>query len=250
MTMQSVLTREQMEEVRTRYRLTSAGKLAKEYGCSRGVIAGIWKRNRDRIGLPIKPTITEINKDRDDEIFRRYCDLTQGATLIAAEMGLGTRLVENVLKRKRKKAGMKPHRKHSGAVPKKDRPRRKEIRVTGEDGKPLPYAPPHAPAYGPPVTFEQLDDLLLSDSAVIMCRHYVGNANDSLFCGRPSKPGRPYCFEHAMLAYRSDRAPPRTQATADKIKKQAREFLEWRRRQAETQERVRAAVNRVIRRAA
>lgn len=231
MTMQSVLTREQMEEVRARYRLTSAGNLAKEYGCSRGVIAGIWKRNRDRIGLPIKPTITEINKDRDDEIFRRYCDLTQGATLIGAEMGLGVRLIENVLKRMRKAVGMKARGRPPGKRRSKMRHATKEKRTLGDDGKPLPYAPPHAPAYGPPVTFDDLDDLLLSDSAVIMCRHYVGNPTDSLFCGQPSEPGRPYCENHVMLAYRSERAPPRTQATADKIKKQAREFLEWRRRQ-------------------
>lgn len=107
------------------------------------------------------------------------------------------------------------------------RPRRcPQQRVIGPNGKPLPLFP-HAPSYGPPVTFDELDKLPLGESEICMCRHYVGNPDDTLFCGRLSLPGRPYCEEHTMIAYRAGRASPRTHRT--KVKRTAEMFLEWRR---------------------
>lgn len=136
------------------------------------------------------------------------------------------------------------HRKHNNLAPLKRSPpsrlgrglkkttRQTKRRVIGQNGLPLPFHAPLVPSYGPPVTFDELDKLPLGESEICMCRHYVGDPAESLFCGRPSAPGRAYCVEHAMLAYRSGRAPLRTKDNEDKIKKQAMEFLEWRARQA------------------
>ncbi len=216
----------------SKYGQVSASNLATELNCSRNVIAGTWRRHRKENNLePLRP-YHDLN-ERNKEIFDRYKDLGQYASQIASEMGLSVNAVDNILKRLRRETGMKARGKPK-AQPRKKYVYRKRTPKLGADGLPLPWRTPqtpHAPAYGPPVTFDQLDKIPLGLEEVCMCRHYVGNPTDSLFCGRPSVPGRAYCQEHTMLAYRARNAPPRTHDNEIKIKKQAKEFLEWRRRQ-------------------
>ncbi len=94
---------------------------------------------------------------------------------------------------------------------------------------------PHAPSYGPGVSFDELDLMPWGDGSVCKCRHWIGDpaATPTLFCGRPSQIGRPYCEEHVMLAYRVGTAKPLNDARREELKGIAKKFLAWRKRRGQ-----------------
>lgn len=231
MTMTGRLTAEQIEEVNAQYLKVSASILAAKYGVKRGCIIGHWGRYRHKHNLPPQKA-ESLTTERNQDIFRRYCDF-EGPSKIALDLGLTPHAVESVIKRMRKKIGMAPHRRRAsgGASIKKFRPDRKEIRVIGIDGRPLPFRARPVPAKEGvmPIPFEELDLLSLGDG-VCRCRHYVGDAFKvpAMFCGDPTEPGRSYCRFHMMIAYRAVEAPKLDAEKRAELARTAKHFLTWR----------------------
>jgi hypothetical protein len=179
----------------------------------------------------IAPRVNEAAQQRMAEVFERH-KLGQPTEDIAHAVGLDAQTVRSYIVRECRKRGEKrvyasESSRKAAMAGRKGKLFRKKAQLI--DDQTTPAVLPHAPSYAPPVTFDQLDKIPLGGDEICMCRHYVGNPNDSLFCGRPSVVGWPYCEPHAMVAYRAPNARPRDDKRAAYIKKTAASFLAWRR---------------------
>lgn len=225
------LTIEQVQYVLGERGKQSATTLARELGCNRGVITGHWKRDKDGTGRCV---LVAIDNAATNETILNHYQGGMGATEIAGLMGLTVTSVEHKLKRLRKRHGIAPHKRWNTPARSKltKQPIKKEHRVIGMDGKPLPfYARPVPTKEGVmPISFEELDDIATGSETVCRCRHYVGSAlaTPTQFCGEPSEPGRPFCDFHIMIAYRANTAVPLDDKRKEELKHIGADFLRWR----------------------
>jgi GcrA cell cycle regulator len=114
------------------------------------------------------------------------------------------------------------------APPKKDPPK-KEIKVAAKKAAVVPVvtgvkhnpllretAPPRQPMKE---VFPADGGVALIDLTERMCKWPFGDPreDDFTFCGRPIRPGTPYCMEHASMAYQSSSRSRATVVPEEKV---------------------------------